>query len=106
RLADPCFAAMAAATALTRGSTAMLSSSATSFLSPDMSGSLGRQFDERQWLRRSKVDRKTWLGTEGLAVENEMGALSVDRHFIHFLEVDSAHLLALVATGDSGSERA
>ncbi len=49
-------AAIAAAIALTRGSTGMLSSSATSARSSDMPARLRRQLDERQRLRGREVD--------------------------------------------------
>src|SRR6185437_10966539 len=66
---------------------------------------LSRQLHERQRLRGHQVDRPPALGAEGLAVEDQVRALALDRHLVDFLEVDARHLLALVPAGQAGEHR-
>src|SRR3954447_20312249 len=52
------------------------------------------------------MDREARFRTERLAVEDQVGALAVNGHLVHFLKMDPAHLLALVTASQSRSEDA
>src|ERR1700759_3334148 len=88
----------------TRGSTGWPSSSAPSFRRSDMRSS--GKLDERQRLRRPQMNGIARLCAERLAVEDQVRAFPMDRDLVDLLEVDAAHLLALVAAGEPGKHRA
>ena len=87
-------AAIASAIAATRGSTGMPVPRRRASRSSVMGRGLGRQLDERQRLSGPEVDRPPALGAEGLAVEDDVGAVAFDRDFVRFLEMHAAHMRA------------
>src|SRR5438132_13734689 len=97
--------ALAAATAVTRGSTGKLSSSPTSARSSVMVQELRRQLDEGQRLRGLEVDRPSRLGAEGFAVEDHVPALAFYGDLVGFLEMHPADLRPPELSGDAGEER-
>ncbi len=52
----------------------------------------GGDADERQRLRRAQQDRLAEAGAEGLAIEDDLAGVALDRDFVGFLDMDAVEL--------------
>src|SRR5687768_5834293 len=94
---------MAAASTDTRGSTGAASSAATSFLRSSIgarSRRSGGDTDERERLSQFQEDRPADFRPERLAVEDHLGAFTLNADLVAFLEMDSAHARMAELAGD------
>src|SRR5215210_4042857 len=96
---------MALASSVTRSSTGVESSAATSRSSAFIPGRSGRDADERQRLGELEEDWPADFGAEGFAVEDHLGAFPLDADLVAFLEVHAADARVAELAGQRGEKR-